>query len=82
MITDYSNDIKQRITPHDLASWFTYHAPITDQQDRYIQLRSKAHELAAMIVAYCPPGADTTAAVRLLRESIMTANAAIACNEG
>jgi len=82
MITDYTNDIKQRITVTDLASWFTYHAPVSDQQDRYVQIRTKAHELATMIVAYCPPGADTTATIRMLRQTIMSANSAIPCNEG
>lgn len=65
----------------DINNLFTYHPPINDQQERYVALRSKAKELAELIVASCPPSADTTASIRLLRECIMTANQSIACGE-
>jgi hypothetical protein len=68
-------------TAIDLDNLFTYHAPINDQQERYVALRAKAKELAELIVGSCPPSADTTAAIRLLREAIMTANTSIACSE-
>lgn len=57
---------------------FTYHAPKGNQPERYVALRSKAKELAHLIVALTPEGADQSAAIRKLRECIMTANAAIA----
>lgn len=60
-------------------NWFTYHAPQGDQADRYQILRDEARELAFLICKIVPPGADRTAAIRKLRECIMTANAAIAC---
>ena len=69
------------IRPIDLASMFTYHPPKQDQTERYEALRRKALELAVVIVDYCPPSADTTTAIRKLRETLMVANSAIACGE-
>jgi hypothetical protein len=69
------------ITQSDLDNWFQYHAPHGTQQDRYIAIREKAKELARLIVDSTPSSADQTAAIRKLRECVMTANAAIACNE-
>lgn len=60
---------------------FTYHSPKGDQAIRYGLLRDKAKSLAELIFRLCPPSEDRIAALRILRESIMTANAAIACNE-
>jgi hypothetical protein len=68
------------ITDNDIQNWFTYHAPTSDQLPRYELIRSKARELAYVIVTNTPPSADQTASIRLLREAVMTANAAIACN--
>lgn len=65
----------------DLDTMFTYHSPKGDQQARYMSIRVCGKMLAEMIVDCCPPSADTTAAIRLLRESIMTANQSIACGE-
>lgn len=79
------------ITKAQLKNWFTYHAPkpaslqegprfgLSDQ-DCYQKLRDKAHELAIMIVELTPEGADQSAAIRQLRECMMTANASIACS--
>lgn len=74
--TVYLNRISE-----DISKFFSYHAPKGDQQVRYEELRSKGKELADLICRYCPPSADTTAALRKLREAIMTANASIACGE-
>lgn len=65
----------------DLDTMFTYHSPKGDQQARYMAIRVCGKMLAEMIIDCCPPSADTTAAIRLLRESIMTANQSIACGE-
>lgn len=65
----------------DISNWFQYHAPVGDQQQRYMVLREKAKELAHLIVENTPTSADQTAAIRKLRECVMTANAAIACGE-
>ncbi len=69
------------ISQLDLDNWFQYHAPKGTQQERYVAIRDKAKELAELIVKSTPSSADQTAAIRKLREAVMTANAAIACGE-
>ncbi len=69
------------ITDFEIEKWFTYHAPHGNQQERYVALRNKAKELALLIIEHTPSSADQSTAIRLLRESIMTANAAIACED-
>jgi hypothetical protein len=79
--THYKTSTQNRITQDVLDTMFTYHAPKGDQQARYMELRVAAKMLAEKIVDYCPPSADTTASIRLLSESLMTANASIARGE-
>lgn len=69
------------ITDRDIENWFTYHAPKDDQSERYVRIREAAKVLALTILNTTPPSADQTAAIRKLRECVMTANAAIACGE-
>lgn len=57
---------------------FTYHAPAGDQPTRYGILREAAKSFAHIVVANTPEGPDQTAAIRKLRECVMTANQAIA----
>ncbi len=65
----------------ELDNCFTYHKPFGDQQERYVAIRSKAKELAVVLLQTVPRSADRSAAIRKLRECVMTANAAIAINE-
>jgi hypothetical protein len=65
----------------DLNNWFTYHPPTQDQVERYQLLREAGKALAASILHCTSPGADQSAAIRKVREAVMTANAAIACGE-
>lgn len=62
-----------------LENWFTYHAPSEVDIAAYSAIRTAARNLADVIVSITPPSADQTAALRKLRECVMTANAAIAC---
>ena len=62
----------------DIENIFTYHAPEGDQPKRYEAIREGAKLLATIIVNNTPPCADQTAAIRKLRECVMTANASIA----
>lgn len=62
-----------------IEQWFTYHSPTAEQVIRYAAIRDKAKELAVVIAANTPQCADQTAALRTLREAVMTANASIAC---
>jgi hypothetical protein len=57
---------------------FTYHKPTPEQEMSYLAIRSAGQALARTIDKHVPPGPDRTAAVRKIREAVMTANAAIA----
>lgn len=61
----------------ELEAAFTYQRPILEQVDQMTTIREKAKELARLIFELCPPSADRTAAIRKVREGVMTANAAI-----
>jgi len=62
----------------DLEHIFTYHAPEKEDIEKYAVLRNAAKEFAEAIIKNTPKGADQTAAIRKVREAVMTANAAIA----
>lgn len=70
------------ILQRDIENWFSYHSPTDKQIGAYQVIRSTARSLATVILDNTPPSADQTAAIRKLRECVMTANAAIACAEG
>lgn len=61
----------------EIENWFTYHAPTDEQRQKLIKVRDKAKELAYIIRENAPKCPDQTAALRKLREAVMTANAAI-----
>ena len=63
-----------------VGEWFRYHSPTADQIPRYQTVRDTAKSLAHVLLEHVPPCADRTAALRKLRECVMTANAAIACD--
>lgn len=68
------------ISETQLQHWFTYHPPDPAQLPHYIALREAAHQFALTVVRHTPPCADQTAAIRKIREAVMTANAAVACD--
>ena len=69
----------QRIlTPDEIVEQlFTYHSPDPGMVERMQEIREIARLLAKAILRNSPSCADRTAAIRLLRESVMTVNAAI-----
>lgn len=67
------------MTQDQLENWFTYHSPTPEQLPKYLAIREAGKSFADAIVANAPDCADTTAAVRKIREAVMTANQAIAC---
>lgn len=70
-------------TPKDqIENLFTYHAPTDEQKKSYEVLRKGAMDFARLIDENCPESPDRTAAIRHLREAVMTANAAIATDGG
>lgn len=64
----------------NLDNWFTYHAPTEDQIEKYQKLRQSGKFLAETILENVPDGPDQSAAIRKVREAIMTANAGLACD--
>lgn len=69
------------ITQQDLNNWFTYHSPTAEQLPKYKAIRDSGKVLAMIILENTPASADQTAAIRKIREAVMTANAAIACEQ-
>jgi hypothetical protein len=63
----------------DIDNWFSYHAPTPEQLVAYNDIRIAGRIFAETINKHCPESADKTAAIRKLRECVMTANASIAC---
>lgn len=63
-----------------LKRWFTHHSPTADQLLKYQAIRDAGLHLAEVIVDNTPASADQSAAICLVREACMTANAAIACD--
>jgi hypothetical protein len=61
-----------------ISEMFTYHAPDPNQKIKYQNIREKAKEFARVIYENTPACADQSAAIRLVREAVMTANASIA----
>ncbi|HET6220189.1 MAG TPA: hypothetical protein VFE27_24385 [Acidobacteriaceae bacterium] len=68
------------VTKDNLKDVFTYHAPNELQQEQYGALRTAAHDFALTILENTPTCADQQAAIRMVREAVMTANAAVALN--
>lgn len=62
----------------DLDHVFSYHAPTAAQLVSYDALRNAARNFAEVILFNVPPGADQSAAIRKVREAVMTANAGVA----
>jgi len=75
-------DARDKITMEGLQHRFMYHAPRPDQIQQYQNLRSKALELAKIIVAECPSGSERSTALTHLDACIFFSNAAIARSGG
>jgi hypothetical protein len=67
------------ITEDNLKNWFTYHAPKPEQMSKYLEIREAGLAFAVVTLKHTPSSADQTAAIRKIREAVMTANQAIAC---
>jgi hypothetical protein len=72
------------LTSHEqrILESFDYHRPSREQAMRIESNRLAFKQCAFVVLRNCPAGADTTAALRQLHESMMTANKAIACEPG
>lgn len=67
------------IADDQIEHWFTYHPPGPDDLPKFAAIRDAGKAMATAIVANTPSSADQTAALRKVREAVMTANAALAC---
>ena len=68
------------VTEENINHWFSYHPPVNESQKKaYEELRESARQFALTILRLTPSSADQTAAIRKVREAVMTSNAAIAC---
>lgn len=74
----YEIDAKTRA---QIENSFVYHAPKTEQPERYEALRAQAKDLAYNLIRMVPPGRERALAITKLEESIMWANKGIACGE-
>ena len=63
-----------------LESLFDYHKPDDSQVDAMEHIRSMAKFLAVAINNEVPESADKSAAIRLLRQCVQSANAGIVLN--
>lgn len=57
---------------------FSYHPPEAGQPAHYDAIREGARQFAHTLIEHTPPSPDQSAAIRKLRECVMTANAAVA----
>lgn len=62
----------------DIEEIFQYHPPDAEQQANCVAIRASAKSFARVLLDNTPPGPDQSAAMRHLREAVMTANAAVA----
>lgn len=65
----------------DLDNLFKYHAPKSDQVERYAVIREAAQSFAEVIQMTTSESAEQTLAIRKVHDAMMQANAAIAINE-
>lgn len=66
------------MTEADIERLFSFHPPEGDEAARYKAITAAARNLAETIVRVCPPGPETTLAIRSVARARMDANAAIA----
>jgi len=63
-----------------LAELFKYHPPTPETLPKYAAINQAAKNFAEVVLQNCPSSADRSAAIRLIRDARMTANASVALN--
>lgn len=74
---NFAGPSRERTESEVLEQAFTFH-PAGDNERVYAAVRAAGKSLALTILNAVPKCADRTAAIRKVREAVMTANAAIA----
>ncbi len=72
-----SSPAPQKITLSNLRDVLRYHQPNVEEIDCIQDIRGAAEFMIRTILTSCPDCADRSAAIRHVREAMMTANAAI-----
>lgn len=73
----------REMTPEEIIDdLFTFHPPSDEQVVSYNKINAAAKAFALVIHNECPQSPDRSAAIRLVREARMTANASIATKTG
>lgn len=68
------------VTAEKIDHWFSYHPPVNEsQKEAYGAIREAGKQMAMVVLSHTPGCADQTAAIRKIREAVMVANAAVAC---
>lgn len=67
-----------KITRENMEDVFSYHRPTADQAERHSKVKVAAQAFALEILRLAPDCADRAAALRHVREAMMTTSAAIA----
>jgi hypothetical protein len=70
----------RQVSMRDIENWFTYHAPTPHQLPKYQNIRDAAKNLATIILNNVPAGPDQVVAIGKIREAVLMANQAIACD--
>jgi hypothetical protein len=78
VIETIENFERNDMSDADIETLFTYHSPTPEQVPRYQNIREAARIFARVLASNTFKSADQTAALRKLRECVMTANASIA----
>ena len=73
--------VMMEITAGEIEKRFTYHPPKDNQPEKYERLRKAAKDLAYLIAEVCPESKEAHLALTSLQETVMWANASIACRE-
>jgi len=63
-----------------LQELFSYHPPTAETLPKFSAINQAAKNFAEIVLQNCPSSADRSAAIRLIRDARMTANAAVALN--
>jgi hypothetical protein len=76
-----ANECSRPMTSEEiLAELFKYHAPTEFTIPKCAAINQAAKNFAEVVLQNCPSSADRSAAIRLIRDAGMTANAAVALN--
>ncbi len=72
---------EQKYTDEQVERMFTYIPPKPGQPEKYNEIRESAKAMALKINQLCPESSQKEAAILLLTQANMMANASIAINE-